>query len=73
MPKFISNLHLEDFLSASHKSGLSPKLVVSSLAFALSIVSGLLLLDGAMSSSVTSAAIGVVGLVAAQAIKTRGQ
>jgi hypothetical protein len=47
--------------------------VLSSLAFPLSIVSGLLLLDGALNASVASAAIGVLGLVAAQAIKTRGQ
>jgi hypothetical protein len=31
------------------------------------------LLDGALSSSLTSAAIGILGLVAAQAIKARGQ
>lgn len=73
MPKFISNLHLDDFFAATNKSGLSPKLVVSSLAFALSIISGLLLLDAALNASVTSGAIGVVGLIAAQAIKTRGQ
>jgi hypothetical protein len=73
MPKFITNLHLEDFFTAANKSGLPSNLVLSSLAFPLSIVSGLLLLDGALSASVTSAAIGVLGLVAAQAIKTRGQ
>jgi hypothetical protein len=73
MPKFISNLHLEDYFTAASKSGLSSSLVLSSLAFPLSIVSGLLLLDGALNASVASAAIGVLGLVAAQAIKTRGQ
>jgi hypothetical protein len=73
MPKFITNLHLEDFFSHANKTGASSHIVLSSLAFPLSIVSGLLLLDGALSASVTSAAIGVLGLVAAQAIKTRGQ
>ncbi|MFK3796883.1 hypothetical protein [Pseudomonas sp. NPDC088444] len=73
MPKFISNLHLEDFFSATHKSGLSSNLVLSSMAFPLSIVSGLLLLDGAFNASITSAGIGILGLIAAQAIKTRGQ
>ncbi|MFJ5296253.1 hypothetical protein ACIQAL_06970 [Pseudomonas sp. NPDC088368] len=73
MPKFIANLHLEDFFSSAHKSGLSSNLVLSSLAFPLSIVSGLLLLDGALSASITSAGIGILGLIAAQAIKTRGQ
>lgn len=73
MPKFITNLHLDDFFSAANKSSLPSNLVLSSLAFPLSIVSGLLLLDGAFSASVASAAIGVLGLVAAQAIKTRGQ
>lgn len=72
MPKFISNLHLEDFFSAN-KYGLSSKLVLSSMAFPLSIVSGLLLLDAALNSSVTSAGIGILGLIAAQAIKTRAQ
>jgi hypothetical protein len=33
----------------------------------------LLLLDAALNSSVTSAGIGILGLIAAQAIKTRGQ
>jgi len=73
MPKFISNLHLDDFFSAANKSGLSSSLVLSSLAFPLSIVSGLLLLDGALSASITSAGIGILGLIAAQAIKSRGQ
>ncbi|MGH8416531.1 MAG: hypothetical protein ACRER8_04455 [Pseudomonas sp.] len=73
MPKFISNLHLDDFFCAANKAGLSSRLVLSSLAFPLSIVSGLLLLDGALSASITSAGIGVLGLIAAQAIKSRGQ
>ncbi|MFJ3485155.1 hypothetical protein ACIPL1_17455 [Pseudomonas sp. NPDC090202] len=73
MPKFITDLHLGDFFSAASKSGLSSGLVLSSLAFPLSIVSGLLLLDGALSASITSAGIGVLGLIAAQAIKTRGK
>lgn len=73
MSKFISSLHLDDFFSAANKSGLSSSLVLSSLAFPLSIVSGLLLLDGALSPSITSAGIGVLGLIAAQAIKSRGQ
>ena len=73
MPKFISNLHLDDFFSAGQKNGLSSNLVLSSLAFPLSIVSGLLLLDGALSTSMASAGIGMLGLIAAQAIKTRGQ
>lgn len=72
MPKFIANLHLEEFFSA-HKSGLSSNLVLSSMAFPLSIVSGLLLLDGALNASITSAGIGILGLIAAQAIKARGQ
>jgi hypothetical protein len=73
MPKFIANLHIDDFFSAASKSGLSSNLVVSSIAFPLSIVSGLLLLDGVLNASVTSAAIGALGLVAAQAIKARVQ
>ncbi|WP_296256423.1 MULTISPECIES: hypothetical protein [unclassified Pseudomonas] len=73
MSKFISNLHLDDFFSEAHTSGLSSNLVLSSLAFALSIVSGLLLLDGALTASLTSAAIGVLGLIAARAIKGAGQ
>lgn len=73
MPKFITNLHLDTFFSTAHKSGLSSDRVLSSLAFPLSIVSGLLLLDGALNASVASAGIGVLGLIAAQAIKTRGQ
>ena len=73
MPKFIANLHLEEIFSCAHKSGLSSNRVLSSLAFPLSIVSGLLLLDGALSASVASAGIGILGLIAAQAIKTRGQ
>jgi hypothetical protein len=73
MPKFITNLHLDHVFTAANTSGLPSSLVLSSLAFPLSIVSGLLLLDGALSASVTSAAIGVLGLVAAQAIKSRGQ
>jgi hypothetical protein len=73
MPKFITNLHLEDLFTAANTSGLPSKLVLSSMAFPLSIVSGLLLLDAVFNASLTSAAIGVLGLVAAQAIKTRGQ
>ena len=73
MPKFITDLHIGEFFNPSHKSGLPANAVLSSLAFPLSIVSGLLLLDGALNSSLTSAAIGVLGLVAAQAIKARGQ
>jgi hypothetical protein len=73
MPKFITNLHLDDFFSAVNKSGLSSKLVLSSMAFPLSIVSGLLLLDAALNASIASAGIGVLGLIAAQAIKARGQ
>lgn len=73
MPKFIADLHLEDFFSNANKTDASSRLVLSSLAFPLSIVSGLLLLDGALSTSVTSAAIGALGLVAAQVIKTRTQ
>lgn len=73
MPKFITDLHLEDFFSNANKTDASSHIVLSSLAFPLSIVSGLLLLDGALSTSVTSAAIGVLGLVAAQVIKTRTQ
>jgi hypothetical protein len=71
MPKFITDLHLGSFFSNAHDTDASSRIVLSSLAFPLSIVSGLLLLDGALSASVTSAAIGVLGLVAAQAIKTR--
>lgn len=73
MPKFIANLHLEEFFSAASKSGLSSGRVLSSLAFPLSIVSGLLLLDGALNASVASGGIGILGLIAAQAIKTQGQ
>jgi hypothetical protein len=73
MPKFITNLHLDDFFSSVSKTGLSPNVVLSSMAFPLSIVSGLLLLDGALNASITSAGIGVLGLIAAQAIKTRDQ
>jgi hypothetical protein len=73
MPKFIANLHLEDFFSATHASGVTSNRVLSSLAFPLSIVSGLLLLDGALSASIASIGIGILGLIAAQAIKTRGQ
>lgn len=73
MPKFITNLHLDQYFTSASTHGLSSTLVLSSLAFPLSIVSGLLLLDGALSASITSAGIGVLGLVAAQAIKTRGQ
>jgi len=73
MPKFIANLHLDSIFSSAHQSGLSSQTVLASLAFPLSIVSGLLLLDGALSASVASAGIGILGLVAAQAIKTRGQ
>ena len=71
MPKFITDLHLETIFCRAPKTRVAPDRVLSSLAFPLSIVSGLLLLDGALSASVTSAAIGVLGLVAAQAIKTR--
>lgn len=73
MPKFITNLHLDDFFSSVNKAGLSSNLVLSSMAFPLSIVSGLLLLDAALNASIASAGIGVLGLIAAQAIKTRGQ
>ena len=73
MPKFITDLHLENFFSNANHTDASSRIVLSSLAFPLSIVSGLLLLDGALSASLTSAAIGVLGLVAAQAIKTRTQ
>lgn len=72
MPKFIANLHLEALFSA-RKPGLSSNRVLSSMAFPLSIVSGLLLLDGALNASITSAGIGILGLIAAQAIKARGQ
>lgn len=72
MPKFISNLHLAERFNATGKSGLPSAAVLSSLAFPLAIVSGLLLLDGALNASFTSAAIGVLGLIAAQSIKTRG-
>jgi len=68
MPKFIANLHLEALFSA-RKPGLSSNRVLSSMAFPLSIVSGLLLLN----ASITSAGIGILGLIAAQAIKARGQ
>ncbi|MEN5029398.1 hypothetical protein [Pseudomonas sp. Ps21-P2] len=73
MPKFITDLHIGEFFNSSRKEGLPSNAVLSSLAFPLSIVSGLLLLDGAFNSSLTSAAIGVLGLIAAQAIKARGQ
>jgi hypothetical protein len=71
MPKFIADLHLESFFCKTPKPRVSPDRVMSSLAFPLSIVSGLLLLDGALNTSLTSVAIGVLGLVAAQAIKSR--
>ncbi|HEY0285463.1 MAG TPA: hypothetical protein VGC62_00355 [Pseudomonas sp.] len=73
MPKFITQLHIEDFFSNANKTGISSHIAQSSLAFALSIVSGLLLLDGALCASVSSAAIGILGLIAAQAIKTRSR
>lgn len=73
MPKFITDLHIGEFFHSSRKQGLPSNVVMSSLAFPLAIVSGLLLLDGAFNGSLTSAAIGVLGLVAAQAIKARGQ
>ncbi|WP_268800756.1 hypothetical protein [Pseudomonas huanghezhanensis] len=73
MPKFITDLHLETFLRNAEPSTDSTASVTSAIALALSVVSGLLLLAGAFSSSVTSLAIGVLGLVAAQAIKTRVQ
>jgi hypothetical protein len=73
MPKFITDLHLENFFSSVHDTDASSRVVLSSLAFPLSIVSGLLLLDGALSTSLTSAAIGVLSMVAAQAIKTRAR
>jgi len=41
------------------------------MAFPLAIISGLLLLDGALNASFTSAAIGALGLIAAQGIKAR--
>jgi hypothetical protein len=73
MPKFITDLHIGEFFNGTSKAGLPSNAVLSSLAFPLSIVSGLLLLDGAFNASLTSGAIGVLGLVAAQAIKARGQ
>jgi hypothetical protein len=73
MPKFISDLHIDDFFSAASKAGLSSNVVLSSMAFPLSIVSGLLLLDGVLSPSLASAGIGVIGLIAAQAVKNRGE
>lgn len=73
MPKFISDLHLDQFFSASSPLAAPSKKLVSSVAFPLSIVSGLLLLDAALNASVTSAAIGTLGLIAAQAIKVQNQ
>ncbi len=72
MPKFITDLHIGEFFHPSRKESLPSNVVLSSLAFPLAIVSGLLLLDAAFNGSLTSAAIGVLGLVAAQAIKARG-
>jgi hypothetical protein len=71
MPRFIANLHLENLFTGHDNTGLSSQTVLASLAFPLSIVSGLLLLDAALSASFTSGAIGGLGLIAAQAIKTR--
>ena len=73
MPKFITDLHIGEFFHSTRTEGLPSSAVLSSLAFPLSIVAGLLLVDGAFNGSLTSAAIGVLGLVAAQAIKARGQ
>lgn len=73
MSKFISHLHLDGFFSAARKSELPTDQVLSALAFPLSVLSALLLLDGALSTSITSAGIGILGLIAARAIKTRGR
>ena len=74
MPRFISDLHLETFFSREeHPLKTSAKRIVSSTAFPLAIVSGLLLLDGVFSASFTSVGIGILGMVGAQAIKIRDQ
>jgi predicted anti-sigma-YlaC factor YlaD len=73
MPKFITDLHIDQFFSAASKTAVSSDRVLASIAFPLSIVSGLLLIDGVLSPSLASGAIGILGLVAAQAVKNRGE
>lgn len=72
MSKTTSHLHFDEICCVADESAMGSSRMLSSLAFPLSILTALLLLDGALTTSITSAALGVLTLIAAHAIKARG-
>jgi len=73
MGKRISNLHTWQWRGYAEDHRDPTNLVLQVVAAALFILAALLIVDGLLSWSVSSLAIGVIGLIAALGVQRHGQ